>query len=225
MVEDKEIKVMIANRRKWLLKNGIQDWNDTDTVFVAEKCAEKMYKKLEQIHEQLLVNEQMRFLLNTKFTENDFSYRTRTCLKNGDIETVGDLVQCNKLELRKIRNLGSRSLAELEDFVQKKGLIFGMNVEKYQQKSLTEILGMKKNFLTFFTEVLDNELTEITDEDAKDFADSFPNKENPLHIMAVFRGQPEYKKGPDLKKIKWYLSSTTHYLFLKSKGYNVEKYL
>lgn len=69
------------------------------------------------------------------------------------------------------------------------------------------------------------ELTEITDEDAKAFADSFPNKENPLHIMAVFRGQTSYSKPPDYKKIKWYLSNTNHYLFLKSKGYNVEKYL
>lgn len=66
-------------------------------------------------------------------------------------------------------------------------------------------------------------VSEITDDHAKEFADTI--QENPLHIIAVFRGQPEYKKGPDQKKIKWYLSKTENYLWLFKKGYNVTEYI
>ena len=45
---------------------------------------------------------------------------------------VGDLVSYNKNDLLKFRNFGKKSLTELEDLVDNKGLSFGMNVSKYK---------------------------------------------------------------------------------------------
>lgn len=37
---NKKLQRIIADRKKWLNKEAIQDWNATDTAFVAEKYAE-----------------------------------------------------------------------------------------------------------------------------------------------------------------------------------------
>jgi len=42
------------------------------------------------------------------------------------------LVSFNKNDLLKFRNFGKKSLTELEELVEGKGLQFGMNVSKYK---------------------------------------------------------------------------------------------
>jgi DNA-directed RNA polymerase subunit alpha len=74
----------------------------------------------------------MRQLLKTKLVDMDLSVRALNCLKAADIETLGDLVSFNKNDLLKFRNFGKKSLTELEDLVENKGLSFGMNVSKYK---------------------------------------------------------------------------------------------
>jgi DNA-directed RNA polymerase subunit alpha len=74
----------------------------------------------------------MRQLLKTKLVDMDLSVRALNCLKAADIETLGDLVSFNKNDLLKFRNFGKKSLTELEDLVDAKGLSFGMNVAKYK---------------------------------------------------------------------------------------------
>lgn len=74
----------------------------------------------------------MRQLLKTKLVDMDLSVRALNCLKAADIETLGELVSFNKNDLLKFRNFGKKSLTELEDLVESKGLSFGMNVSKYK---------------------------------------------------------------------------------------------
>ncbi|MEO8067527.1 MAG: DNA-directed RNA polymerase subunit alpha [Flavobacteriales bacterium] len=74
----------------------------------------------------------MRQMLKTKLVDMDLSVRALNCLKAADIETLGDLVSYNKNDLLKFRNFGKKSLTELEDLVENKGLTFGMNVSKYK---------------------------------------------------------------------------------------------
>jgi len=74
----------------------------------------------------------MRQLLKTKLVDMDLSVRALNCLKAADIETLGDLVSYNRNDLLKFRNFGKKSLTELEDLVEAKGLNFGMNVAKYK---------------------------------------------------------------------------------------------
>jgi DNA-directed RNA polymerase subunit alpha len=74
----------------------------------------------------------MRQLLKTKLVDMDLSVRALNCLKAADVETLADLVSYNKNDLLKFRNFGKKSLTELEDLVQSKGLHFGMNLSKYK---------------------------------------------------------------------------------------------
>ncbi len=74
----------------------------------------------------------MRQLLKSKLVDMDLSVRALNCLKAADVETLGDLVTYNKNDLLKFRNFGKKSLTELEDLVDNKGLTFGMNVSKYK---------------------------------------------------------------------------------------------
>ena len=74
----------------------------------------------------------MRQLLKTKLVDMDLSVRALNCLKAADIDTLGDLVSYNKNDLLKFRNFGKKSLTELEDLVEQKGLSFGMNTSKYK---------------------------------------------------------------------------------------------
>lgn len=74
----------------------------------------------------------MRQLLKTKLIDLDLSVRALNCLKAADVDTLGDLVSYHKNDLLKFRNFGKKSLTELEDLVESKGLSFGMNVSKYK---------------------------------------------------------------------------------------------
>ncbi|HIA10992.1 MAG TPA: DNA-directed RNA polymerase subunit alpha, partial [Flavobacteriales bacterium] len=48
------------------------------------------------------------------------------------IDTLGELVAFDKNDLLKFRNFGKKSLSELEDLVDAKGLSFGMDISKYK---------------------------------------------------------------------------------------------
>ena len=74
----------------------------------------------------------MRQLLKTKLIDMDLSVRALNCLKAAEVDTLGDLVSFNKNDLMKFRNLGKKSLTELEELVMLKGLSFGMDLSKYK---------------------------------------------------------------------------------------------
>ena len=74
----------------------------------------------------------VRQILKTKLVDMDLSVRALNCLKSAELETLGDLVSIHKGDLLKFRNFGKKSLSELEDLVNSKGLEFGMNVAKYK---------------------------------------------------------------------------------------------
>jgi DNA-directed RNA polymerase subunit alpha len=74
----------------------------------------------------------MSALLKTKIEDLGIGQRSLNCLKAADVNTLGDLVQYNKNELLKLRNFGKKSLKELEQIVEEKGLTFGMDLSKYK---------------------------------------------------------------------------------------------
>lgn len=78
-------------------------------------------------------NEQaMRQLLSAQLVDLNLSVRALNCLKAADVYTVGDLVKYSKTDLLKIRNFGRKSLAELEEIVDRMGLTFSMDISKYK---------------------------------------------------------------------------------------------
>jgi DNA-directed RNA polymerase subunit alpha len=74
----------------------------------------------------------MRQLLKTKLVDMDLSVRALNCLKAAEVETLGDLVTYTKSDLMKFRNFGKKSLTELDELVENKGLHFGMDISKYK---------------------------------------------------------------------------------------------
>ncbi len=74
----------------------------------------------------------MRQLLKTRLTDLDLSVRALNCLKAAEVDTLGDLVSFNKNDLMKFRNFGKKSLTELDELVNMKGLTFGMDLSKYK---------------------------------------------------------------------------------------------
>lgn len=83
----------------------------------------------EEFDENLL---HMRQLLKTKLTEQDLSVRALNCLKAAEVETVGELVAFERVDLLKFRNFGKKSLSELDELLANLNLHFGMDVSKYR---------------------------------------------------------------------------------------------
>jgi len=74
----------------------------------------------------------MRKLLKTSLEDLDLSVRAYNCLKAAKINTLAELVQYDTHELLKFRNFGKKSLVEIEELLQEKGLTFGMDLSKYK---------------------------------------------------------------------------------------------
>jgi DNA-directed RNA polymerase subunit alpha len=83
----------------------------------------------EPIDEEFL---HMRKLLKTSLSDLDLSVRAFNCLKAADVKTLGDLARLEISDMMKFRNFGKKSLAELEQLIQEKGLTFGMDLSKYK---------------------------------------------------------------------------------------------
>jgi DNA-directed RNA polymerase subunit alpha len=73
----------------------------------------------------------MRQLLKTELTEFGLSVRALNCLKTAEVFTLGELVSFKKADMLKFRNFGKKSLTELEDLIEEKGLTFGFDTVKY----------------------------------------------------------------------------------------------
>lgn len=74
----------------------------------------------------------MRKLLKTSLEDLDLSVRAYNCLKAAKINTLAELVRYDTHELLKFRNFGKKSLVEIEELLQEKGLTFGMDLSKYK---------------------------------------------------------------------------------------------
>ncbi|MFD2512829.1 DNA-directed RNA polymerase subunit alpha [Pontibacter locisalis] len=99
-------------------------FSDNTMTFETAKPEEE-----EAVDEELL---HMRKVLKTSLQDMDLSVRAYNCLKAADIKTLGDLVQLDISDMMKFRNFGKKSLTELENLVQEKGLTFGMDLSKYK---------------------------------------------------------------------------------------------
>jgi DNA-directed RNA polymerase subunit alpha len=99
-------------------------FSDNTMTFETAKPEEE-----EAVDEEML---HMRKVLKTPLNDMDLSVRAYNCLKAADIRTLGDLVQLDMQDMMKFRNFGKKSLTELENLVQEKGLTFGMDLGKYK---------------------------------------------------------------------------------------------
>ena len=74
----------------------------------------------------------MRKMLKTPLEDLELSVRAYNCLKAAKIDTLEELVTYEESQLLKFRNFGKKSLTEIKQLLNEKGLDFGMDVDKYQ---------------------------------------------------------------------------------------------
>ena len=72
---------------------------------------------------------QMGEILNRSVEELELSVRSYNCLKNANIQTIGDLVQKTESEMLRTKNFGRKSLNEIKDILNGLGLTFGMRLD------------------------------------------------------------------------------------------------
>ncbi|MDX1547164.1 MAG: DNA-directed RNA polymerase subunit alpha [Rhodothermales bacterium] len=78
--------------------------------------------------------QRIRELLSQTVDELDLSVRAHNCLKAANIKTIGDLVRREESEMLKFRNFGRKSLQELIEVLDERGLSFGMDVGQYLEE-------------------------------------------------------------------------------------------
>ncbi len=72
---------------------------------------------------------QMNEVLNRSVEELELSVRSYNCLKNANIQTIGDLVQKSESEMLRTKNFGRKSLNEIKEILDGLGLSFGMRFD------------------------------------------------------------------------------------------------
>ncbi|HEY0298150.1 MAG TPA: DNA-directed RNA polymerase subunit alpha [Arachidicoccus sp.] len=82
-------------------------------------------KKEDVVDEQVL---QLRKVLKTPLEDLDLSVRAFNCLKAAKINSLSELVQYEQEDLMKFRNFGQKSLTEIEQVLNERGLHFGMDL-------------------------------------------------------------------------------------------------
>ncbi len=90
------------------------------------------FKEEPEFEEEVEIDEEierLKELLNTSVEELELSVRSQNCLRLAKIKTLGDLIKKSEAEMLKYRNFGRKSLSEMIEKVEAKGLKFGMDVE------------------------------------------------------------------------------------------------
>jgi DNA-directed RNA polymerase subunit alpha len=72
---------------------------------------------------------QMNEVLSRSVEELELSVRSYNCLKNANIQTIGDLVQKTEAEMLRTKNFGRKSLNEIKEILSSLGLGFGMKFD------------------------------------------------------------------------------------------------
>ncbi len=72
---------------------------------------------------------QMNEILNRSVEELELSVRSYNCLKNANIQTIGDLVQKTEAEMLRTKNFGRKSLNEIKEILSGLSLSFGMKFD------------------------------------------------------------------------------------------------
>src|SRR6202041_332942 len=97
---------------------------DHMTIFIN---FEEVTEATEEVSERGL--DKMNEVLNRSVEELELSVRSYNCLKNANIQTIGDLVQKTEAEMLRTKNFGRKSLNEIKEILSGLGLTFGMKFD------------------------------------------------------------------------------------------------
>jgi DNA-directed RNA polymerase subunit alpha len=75
--------------------------------------------------------DKMSEVLNRSVEELELSVRSYNCLKNANIQTIGELVQKTEAEMLRTKNFGRKSLNEIKEILGGMGLTLGMRLDAH----------------------------------------------------------------------------------------------
>ena len=96
---------------------------DHMTIFI--NFEEELEAESSREEKPLIKNEN----LNRSVEELELSVRSYNCLKNANIQTIGELVQKTEAEMLKTKNFGRKSLNEIKEILGTMGLSLGMKID------------------------------------------------------------------------------------------------
>ncbi|UCC12230.1 MAG: DNA-directed RNA polymerase subunit alpha [candidate division WOR-3 bacterium] len=102
-------------------------------TFITDLGVEPQFASKEQLDAE---HRRIRETLKRSIDELEISVRASNCLKNENINTIGDLVRKSGKELLTYENFGRKSLKELEKNLAKVGLHLEMDVDKYLKEDI-----------------------------------------------------------------------------------------
>lgn len=77
--------------------------------------------------------------------ELELSVRSANCLKNAQINMIGELVQRSEAEMLKTQNFGRKSLNEIKDILSEMGLTLGMKTEGFPDSEYLKLIQQGQN--------------------------------------------------------------------------------
>src|SRR6516162_2462750 len=90
---------------------------------------EEVPEAAEEVSERGL--DKMNEILNRSVEELELSVRSYNCLKNANIQTIGELVQKTEAEMLRTKNFGRKSLNEIKEILANMGLSLGMRIDPH----------------------------------------------------------------------------------------------
>jgi DNA-directed RNA polymerase subunit alpha len=90
----------------------------------------------EEVSEKQKINEN----LYRSVEELELSVRSANCLKNAQINLIGELVQRSEAEMLKTQNFGRKSLNEIKDILVEMGLSLGMKLEGFPDSEYLKLI-------------------------------------------------------------------------------------
>jgi len=90
---------------------------------------EEVPEQTEEISERGM--DKMSEVLNRSVEELELSVRSYNCLKNANIQTIGELVQKTEAEMLRTKNFGRKSLNEIKEILANMGLSLGMRIDAH----------------------------------------------------------------------------------------------
>jgi DNA-directed RNA polymerase subunit alpha len=90
---------------------------------------EEVAEQTEEVSERGL--DKMSEILNRSVEELELSVRSYNCLKNANIQSIGELVQKTEAEMLRTKNFGRKSLNEIKEILANMGLSLGMRIDAH----------------------------------------------------------------------------------------------
>jgi len=99
---------------------------DHMTIFIN---FEEVAEQAEEVSERGM--DKMNEVMNRSVEELELSVRSYNCLKNANIQTIGELVQKTEAEMLRTKNFGRKSLNEIKEILANMGLSLGMRIDAH----------------------------------------------------------------------------------------------